>query len=427
MKKNQKRPLNGTYEHTTERTTNHRRPLSESDGQSLSTRLLHTGDAKFAGKVAAMPSLPETMPIYLTSVFAFDDIADVDAVYEKEADGYIYSRIAAPNADAVSEILASAEVGEKALVFASGMAAITTTILSFVQSGDHIISSPVLYGGVHDFLANELPRFGIETTFADLLDGDLSEYVRPNTKLVYTETICNPLMEVPDLEALSKSARANGIALLVDNTFATPIIAKPLSLGADAVLYSATKYLGGHSDIVAGAVAGGAEIIERVKKFQVLYGAVASPHDCWLLARSLRTLDLRMRRHSENALETAKFLEEHPKIERVFYPGLASSPSRERAARQFEKGLFGGMLSVDLKGGEDAARKIINAFKTIYLVPSLAGTATTASWSAKTSHRFYEREARLKAGITDGQLRFSIGLEDPRDIIAELAAALEEV
>jgi methionine-gamma-lyase len=208
--------------------------------KDLSTRLLHTGDAKFAKKIANMASLPETMPIYQTSVFAFDNINHVDAIYEKEADGYIYSRIASPNADAVSEMLASADNGENALVFASGMAAITTTILSFVKSGDHIISSPVLYGGVQDYLANELPRFGVAVTFADLLNGDVSAYVRQNTKLVYTETICNPLMEVPDLEALARSARANGILLLVDNTFATPVIVKPLNLGADAVLYRAS-------------------------------------------------------------------------------------------------------------------------------------------------------------------------------------------
>ncbi|MDR0374879.1 MAG: aminotransferase class I/II-fold pyridoxal phosphate-dependent enzyme [Treponema sp.] len=395
--------------------------------KDLSAKLLHTGDAKYAKKIAGMVSSPETMPIYQTSVFAFNNIADVDAIYEKETDGYIYSRIASPNADAVSEILAAADGGEKALVFASGMAAITTAILSFVQSGDHIIASPVLYGGVQDFLANELPRFGIEATFADLLDGNISDYIKPNTKLVYTETICNPLMEVPDLETLAGNARENGLTLLVDNTFATPVVANPLSLGADAVLYSATKYLGGHSDIMAGAVISSAGIIERVRRLQVLYGGILSPHDCWLLARSLRTLDLRMKRHSENALETAKFLDAHPKIERVFYPGLASSPSHERAARQFEKGLFGGMLSVDLKGGEGAARRIIQAFETIFLVPSLAGTATTVSWSAKTSHRFYDREERLRSGITDGQLRFSIGLEDARDIIAELSAALEAV
>ncbi|MDR0943946.1 MAG: aminotransferase class I/II-fold pyridoxal phosphate-dependent enzyme [Ruminococcus sp.] len=391
--------------------------------KELSTRLIHTGDARFAAKIAKMKSLPETMPIYHSSVFAFDNIDDVDAIYEKEADGYIYSRIAAPNADAVSEMIASADGGEKAVVFASGMAAITTTILSFVGTGDHIISSNVLYGGVRDFLENELPRFGVEVTFADLAAGDITAYAKPNTKLVYTETISNPLMEVPDLEKLAKSAHENGLKLFVDNTFATSIVVKPLNLGADAVLYSATKYLGGHSDIVAGAVAGKAEIIDRIKKSLVLYGGIASPHDCWLLARSLRTLDLRMKRHSENALKVAKFLEAHPKIERVFYPGLESSPSYERASRQFSSGLYGGMLSVDLKGGEESARKVVNAFESIYLVPSLAGTATTVSWSAKTSHRFFDREERLKAGITDGQLRFSVGLEAVGDIIAELSTA----
>lgn len=393
----------------------------------LSTKLLHTGDAKFARKIAGMASLPETVPIYQTSVFAFDNSADVDAIYEKEADGYIYSRMAAPNADAVSEMLAAADDGEKALVFASGMAAITTAILSFVQAGDHIISSPVLYGGVQDYLANELSRFGVEVTFVDLLDGDISGSVKQNTRLIYTETISNPLMDVPNLEVLSKNAHKSGLILLVDNTFATPVVANPLALGADAVLYSATKYLGGHSDIVGGAVVGRTEIIERIRRLQVLYGGILSPHDCWLLARSLRTLDLRMKKHSENALEVATFLENHPKIERVFYPGLKSSPSHGRAAGQFANGLFGGMLSADLKGGEDAARKIIKAFETIFLVPSLAGTATTVSWSAKTSHRFYDRNERLALGISDGQLRFSIGLEDARDIISELSTVLEAV
>ena len=395
--------------------------------KSFSTRVLHEGDASYAKKVAGMASIPETFPIYQTSVFAFDNIADVDAIYEKEADGYIYSRLASPNADAVSQMLAAADGGENALVFASGMAAITTTILSFVGKGDHIISSPVLYGGVQDFLSNELARFGVEVTFAEILDGNITPHIRPNTKLVYTETICNPLMEVPDLEAVAKTAHDHGLKVLVDNTFATPMIAQPIKMGVDAVLYSATKYLGGHSDIIAGAVVGSDEIIARVKRFQILYGSILSPHDCWLLARSLRTLELRMQRHSKNAQEVACFLEAHDKIDKVFYPGLVSSPSHERARRLFENGLFGGMLSVDLKGGEAAAETLIRELEMILLVPSLAGTATTLSWSARTSHRFYSPEERLKIGITDGQLRFSIGLEDVRDLIAEISHALEKI
>jgi len=395
--------------------------------QDLPTKLIHSGDGQFAKKLSKTASVPETFPIYLTSVFSFDEAADVDAIYEKEADGYIYSRIAAPNADAVSEILAAADGGEKALVFASGMAAITTSVLSFVKTGGHIIASRVLYGGVQDYFANELTRFGVEVTFLDLLNDDITPHIKPNTKLVYTETISNPLMEVPDIEKLSKTAHEHGLFLFADNTFATPVVAKPLALGADLALYSATKYLGGHSDIVGGAAVGSGELIEKIRRFQVLYGSVLSPHDCWLLARSLRTLDLRMRKHSESAAEIALFLENHPKIDKVFYPGLKSSPSHERAKRQFNSGLYGGMLSADLKGGEGAASAFISALNAITLVPSLAGTATTISWSAKTSHRYYSREARLQAGIADGQIRLSIGLESVNDIIAELSEALSKI
>ena len=395
--------------------------------KDLSTRILHSGGARFAKKVAGMPSVPETLPIYQTSVFAFDNIADVDAIFDNETEGYIYTRIASPNADAVSEMLATADGGEKALVFASGMAAITTAILSFVGQGDHIISSPVLYGGVQNYLANELPRFGVEVTFADILGGDITPHIRPNTKLVYTETICNPLMEVPDLETLSRAAHAHGLTVLVDNTFATSMIAQPLALGVDAVLYSATKYLGGHNDVVAGAVVASAEVIDRIRKFQIMYGSILSPHDCWLLARSMRTLDLRVRKHSKNALEVAQFLEAQPQVAKVHYPGLLSSPSHERANKQFLNGLYGGMLSIDLKGDSAAAHVMVRELDGILMVPSLAGTTTTVSWSAKTSHRFYDREERLNIGISDGQLRFSIGLEDVRDLIAEFSEALKKI
>ncbi|MDR2180538.1 MAG: aminotransferase class I/II-fold pyridoxal phosphate-dependent enzyme [Synergistaceae bacterium] len=395
--------------------------------KKLSTELIHTGDGQVCKEMRNVASVPETFPIYLTSVFAFDDVPSVDAIYEREAEGFIYSRMANPNMDAVSRILAAADEGEKALVFSSGMAAITTSILSFVKTGDHIVASSVLYGGTYDYLANELARFGVETTFVDLLKEDLAPRIRPNTRLVYTETISNPLMEVPDIAAVSQTAHEHGALLFVDNTFATPAIVKPLSLGADAVLYSATKYLGGHSDITGGAVVARGGIIDTIKRFQVLYGAVPSPSDCWLLARSLRTLDLRMRKHSENALAVAKFLETHPKAEKVFYPGLASSPSYERAQRQFIGGRCGGMLSVNLRGGIKEASALIAELAMIAFVPSLAGTATTVSHPVKTSHRFYSGDALTKAGITPGQLRFSIGLEEAEDILEDLAQALDKI
>lgn len=395
--------------------------------EKLSTKLIHTGDGQNYKKIAGSKSVPEALPIYLTSVFAFDDVPSVDDIYDKRADGYIYSRIKHPNTDAVSEILAAADGAEEGLVFSSGMSAIIISILSVVSAGDHIISSPVLYGGVHDFLQNELKRFGVEVTFVNFVTEDIEKYIRPNTKLIYTETICNPLLEVPDIRKISEIAHRHGILFFIDNTFATSVVAKPLSLGVDAVLYSATKYLGGHSDIVGGAAVGSSEVISKIRPKLVMYGALLSPMDSWLLARSLRTLDLRVTKHSQNALKVAQFLETHPKIEKVFYPGLESSPDHARAAAQFENGLFGGMMSVNLKGGEREASTVIASMPTIKYVPSLAGTATTVSYAAKTSHRAYTKEQLDEAGITYGQLRFSIGIEDADDIIAEIDAALAKI
>lgn len=395
--------------------------------KKLPTKLMHTGDGQTYKQIAKTASVPEVLPIYMTSVFAFDDVPSVDAIYEKQAEGYVYTRMSNPNSDAVSSILAAADGTDKALVFSSGMAAITTSILSFVQTGDHIISSPVLYGGVHDYFSNELKRFGVDVTFVNFINDDIEKYIRPNTKLIYTETICNPLMEVPDIPKVAEIAHRHGLKFFVDNTFATPVVAKPVLLGADAVLYSVTKFLGGHSDIVGGAVVGSEEIITKIKRFQVLYGAILGSFDSWLLARSLRTLDLRVQKHSENARNVAKYLETHPKVEKVFYPGLVSSPDHERAKRQFEQGRYGGMLSVNLKGGEKEASTLIKEFETIKYVPSLAGTATTVSYAAKTSHRFYSKEELDAVGITFGQLRFSIGLEDADDIIKEIATALEKI
>lgn len=394
--------------------------------KNLETQLIHIGNGQFQKKINKSVTVPETLPIYLTSAYALEDVSSLDEIHANSAEGYLYSRDAAPNADAVSEIIAKADQGERGLLFASGMAAITTTILSFVQTGDHIIASSVLYGGVYSYLSNELARFGVEVSFADLINEDITPRIKPNTKLVYTETISNPLMEVPDISRISKEAHAHGLLVLVDNTFATPVIAKPILLGADIVLYSATKYLGGHSDIVAGVVVASGELISKIKRLQILYGSILSPHDCWLLARSLRTLALRIKKHSENALAVAQFLESHPKVEKVFYPGLISSPSYELTQRQFTKGYSGGMLSVNLKGGEKAALALVKAMDMIPFVPSLAGTSTTVSYPVKTSHRLYSKNEREKLGITDGQLRFSVGLEDSCDIINEIATSLDD-
>jgi methionine-gamma-lyase len=332
-----------------------------------------------------------------------------------------------PNYDALHELLSLAEDAGGAASFGSGMAAILTTLLAFAGQGDHILASPVLYGGVYDFLKNEAPRFGIEVDFADFFADDLERRIKPNTKILYTETITNPLMEVPDLKKISALARKHGARTVVDNTFATPSICRPMKLGVDIVVYSATKYLGGHSDITSGAALAGKDDIARIQRCATLYGCIPSPFDAWLLARSLRTLDLRVRRHCENALKVAEYFEKHPKIDKTHYPGLISSPFHATAVKQFEKGLLGGMVSADLSGGQKSAEKFIAACKTIKFVPSLAGFSTTISYPAKTSHRAYSKEDLDGCGVTLGQLRFSIGLEDSDDILAEFEDAFKSL
>ncbi len=395
--------------------------------KSFGSKIIHSGEVEFMKKVANSVSTSKVPPIYMSSVFSFDDVPSLDAVYGGEAEGYVYSRMTNPSTDCVSDVLAAAEGCESATVFSSGMAAIITAIIANVASGDHIISSPVLYGGVYDYLQNEITRFGVEVTFVDFLTQNIEDFIKPNTKVIYTETISNPLMEVMDLPTISEIAHKHNCKLIVDNTFATPAIVKPLSLGADLVVYSATKFLGGHSDIIGGAALGSTEELAKVRRAATLYGATMSPFDAWLLTRSLRTLHLRMAKHSENALKVAEFLEKHPKIEKVFYPGLTSSPYHALGQKLFESGKCGGMLSANIKGGEEAASKFIAECETIKFVPSLAGVSTTISYPAKTSHRAYSSAEMDAVGITTGQLRFSIGLEEAEDIIAEFAQALDKI
>ncbi len=396
--------------------------------KKVTTDLAHAGDGQFEKTLRTFKSVPEVLPVYMTSVFAFDDVDSVDAIYEGESAGYIYSRMQHPNADSVAESLAIADSAEDALVFSSGMAAIILSILSVVKSGDHIVSSPVLYGGVRTYLENELERFGVEVTFTDFYSTEnVEKALKPNTKLIYTETISNPLMEVFDIPAIAKIAHAHDALFFIDNTFASPIVVTPLSYGADLVLYSATKYLGGHSDLVGGAATGSKELIALVRKKLTLYGSTLGAAESWLLARSLRTLDLRVTKQSQNALTIARYLEGHPAIERVYYPGLTSNRDHKIASKLFRKGLYGGMLSADIKGGVEEATRVVNNLGFIKYVPSLAGTSTSVSYPAKTSHRAYNKEELQKAGISPAELRFSAGIEDPDDLIAQFEQALRSI
>ena len=396
--------------------------------KKIATRLIQSGEHKMAAKLAAARSYPKTLPIYLSSVFAFDDVEALEAAYADADAGYIYSRMGNPSHEAVCNLLASAEGDEtQALVASSGMAAIILTILSSVSAGDHVLATPVLYGGVYDYLKNELPRFGVQVDFVDPLHDDVEKAFRPNTKLLYTETITNPLMEVFDLDVLADIAHRHGALLVVDNTFATAAVCRPLRLGADISVYSATKYLCGHSDLTGGAILASPERIAHIRRYNTLYGTMLSAFDAWLLARSLRTLELRMRRHSENAMCLAEYFARQPAITKVHYPGLATSAFHQAASRQFLDQQYGGMLSIDFADGVPAADAFIAHCEEIKLVPSLAGVSTSISYPQRTSHRAYSAAELQQAGIAPGQLRISAGLEQVEDLIAEFTRAFAKL
>ena len=307
------------------------------------------------------------------------------------------------------------------------MAAITTSILATVKPGDHIVASPIIYGEAFYYLKHELKRWGVETTFIDFNTQDVADYMRPNTKLVYGETIANPLMSVPDIQHLADVAHAHGAKLFIDNTFATSIIAKPIKFGADLVIYSATKYLGGHDDLVGGAVVGSAEIIKSLSFYLGLYGANLGATESWLLARSLRTLPLRVKKMAENGLALAKFFESHPKVEKVYYPGLESSPSKALADKQFEGNGYGGMLCVNFKGGQKEIDKLISNLQLVRFVPTLAGVGTTLTYPPRASHRDLSPDELAAIGITMGQIRLSSGLEDTDDLLNDFDQALAKL
>lgn len=390
--------------------------------KSFASKLVHLGE-----KSPESVTRTKSLPISMSSVFVFDDVETLDQIYDGEAKGYIYTRNGNPVHDALAEIMFNIEEGGDALVYSSGMAAITLSIISQVKAGDHIIAANVLYGGTFQFLKTELARFNIEVSFVDPINEDINPYFKSNTKVVYVETISNPMMEVVDLDKIAKITHQHGAILIVDNTFATPVICQPLTLGADIVAYSATKYLCGHSDVTAGIVVSSKEIIKKIYPTGLLYGPTMSPFDAWLVVRSLRTLELRIIQHSNNALKLATYLETNPKISKVYYPGLSSSPTFDVAKRIFNNNLFGGMLSIDLANGEKGAYELIRNLETIKFVPSLAGVSTSTSYPAKTSHRALNDEELKKANISKGLIRVSTGLENVDDIIAEFEKALDKI
>lgn len=398
---------------------------------SIATRAVHAG-----GKPPQSSTVPKVPPIYASSVFSFDYLDQIDEVYEGRKPGYVYSRQRNPGIDLLEEAVASLEDGAEAVAFASGMAAITSSILSLVSAGDHVVAAKVLYGGTHTFFSAELPRRGVETTFVDVNNPDeVRSALRDNTKVLYCETISNPLMEVADLAALAEIAHSRGASLVVDNTFASPVLCRPLEHGADISVNSGTKYLNGHSDVTGGVAAFRrgmmpADIAAKVRSLASLYGPTPSPFDAWLLIRGIRTVELRVRKCSENAARLARFLEKHPKVGVVNYPGLESSPYHGLAEKYLDGGC-GGMLSFALKSGAgfkhllDGARSVIDSLKMVELVPSLAGVSTTVSHPGKTSHRGIPVAEREAYGVGDDLIRVSVGIEDYIDIEEDFRQALD--
>lgn len=367
-------------------------------------------------------------PIYQTSTFVFDSAEQGAARFALEEPGYIYTRLGNPTQDQLEEKMAVLEHGEAGLAVASGMTAIAAPLWTLCSSGDHIVASNTLYGCTFALLSHAMPKFGIEVTFVDASDpANVDQAMKSNTKVVYVETPANPTMTVLNIKSLADIAHRGGAQLMVDNTFMSPYCQRPLDLGADIVVHSATKYLNGHGDVIAGIVVGKLDFVTQVRLLGVkdITGGCISPFNAWLILRGLKTLGVRMDRHSKNALTVAQHLATHPKVEAVHYPGLETHPQYALAKQQMDQ--FGGILSFEIKGGVEAGRKVMNSVELCSLAVSLGDTETLIQHPASMTHSPVPPEERLKAGITDGLIRLSVGLEDVADIIADLDQALAKI
>jgi len=386
----------------------------------FSTKCIHAGVVKNAFGALATP-------IYQTSTFVFDSAEQGGNRFALKEDGYIYSRLGNPTNTVAEEKVAILEGAEAAMSAASGMGAISAALWTALKAGDHVVAAETLYGCTFALLNHGLTRYGVEVSFVDTSDlKAVEKAMKPNTKVVYLETPANPTLKLTDIEAVSKIAHKNeGCLVMVDNTFCTPYTQRPIEFGADVVLHSATKYLNGHGDVIAGFVAGKQEFINNVRFFGVkdMTGAVLSPFDSYLIIRGLKTLPLRMEKHCENAMKVAEFLEAHPAVEKVYYPGLKSFEQYELAKKQMS--LPGGMISFELKGGLEEGKTVMNNVKICTLAVSLGDAETLIEHAASMTHSPYTQEERLAAGISDGLVRLAVGLENVEDIIGDLKQALD--
>jgi methionine-gamma-lyase len=364
-------------------------------------------------------------PIYQSTTFVSADADEMAAVYGEQKPGYMYTRYGNPTIHALEAKLAALEGGEAALATASGMAAVSTAILGYVKTGDHVVAGRSIYGASYNFLNKKLPRMGASATFVESSRvEDLEKAIRPNTRLIYFETPSNPVLQVVDLAAVAALGRARGIPTVVDNTFASPALQQPLRLGVTVVVHSATKYLCGHGDAMGGAIIGPREYISLLVHEVIRdYGGVISPFNAWLILRGIRTLHLRMPAHCSNAQQVAEFLAGHAQVERVYYPGLPQHPGHKVAKKQMSA--FGAMISFEARGGYESGRQVMDRVKLFARAASLGDTRSLIVHPASTSHRAVPPEERRAIGITDGLVRLSVGVEGAGDLISDLDLALQ--
>ncbi|SJZ56983.1 O-acetylhomoserine aminocarboxypropyltransferase/cysteine synthase family protein [Selenihalanaerobacter shriftii] len=367
------------------------------------------------------------VPIYQTTSYVFNDADHAARLFALEEEGNIYTRIGNPTHSAFEKRIAALEGGEAALATSSGMAAINLTILGLLEAGDEIVSSRCIYGGTYNLFSVTLPKYGIETTFVDPDDLDAwEEAITENTKVLYLESPGNPLLNIVDIKKVAEIAHENDITVVFDNTFNTPYLCQPLSLGADIVVHSATKYIGGHGSSIGGVIVGSEDFIFKVRTEGYRdTGPALSPMNSWLFIQGLETLSLRMERHSENAQQVAEWLEEHDQVEWIKYPGLESHPQHELAKKQQEN--FGGMVCFEIKGGFEAGKKLINSVELCSLLANVGDTRTLIIHPASTTHEQLGKEEQEEAGITEGLIRLSVGIENVEDIIADLKQAFATI
>lgn len=386
----------------------------------FSTRAIHLGYDPASEKGALNP------PIYMTSTYAFETAEAGSEMFRGERAGYIYGRTRNPTQAILEERIANLEGGETAIALGSGMAATSSTMLSLLDAGDEIVIDSTLYGNTFAYFTQALPRWGIVVRLADFTRPEtLEAQISERTKLVFFETPANPNLRVVDIGRIAEIAHGFGAKVVVDNTFATPALQRPLSLGADIVVHSATKYIGGHGDVLAGLVVGPAEMLTKIRQIGLRWvtGATLSPMNCFLLLRGLKTLELRMERHSSSALTVARMLETHGRVATISYPGLPSFAGHELAKRQMSG--FGGLISFELDGGMEQGMALMNKLSVITRAVSLGDCETLIQHPASMTHAVYSPEDRQKHGISDGLLRLSIGLETVDDIVEDLQQALD--